>query len=103
MGAGFVGAKYITPVLRGYIPVLKNPISANKNTEEPNLPYFLYLLYALSGRISIIECILFLLPIIELNQPVKNGILHRCFKRAAPQGIYAATKNYKMIRRHDDS
>jgi hypothetical protein len=103
MGAGFVGAKYITPVLRGYIPVLKNPISANKNTEEPNLPYFLYLLYALSGRISIIECILFLLPIIELNQPVKNGILHRCFKLAAPEGSVQLQKIYKLIRRHYDS
>jgi hypothetical protein len=36
----------------------------------------------------------FLLLITELNQPVKNGTLHWCFKRAAPEAFEPLQKIY---------
>jgi hypothetical protein len=84
LGAGFVGARNITPVLGGYTPELKNPINANKNTEEPILPYFLYLLYALSGRITIIECLLFFVTYYRIEPACKKWYIASVFQTGSP-------------------
>ena len=57
-----------------------------KNTGEQILPYHLLLLYAISGRISITEYLLFWFPIIELKWPVENGI--RTFPKIQEEFVF---------------